>query len=49
MRALVCSRWCEFKDLTIEDIPPVTLSPGTVRVRVAQASLSFALNLMVAG
>jgi NADPH2:quinone reductase len=49
MRALVCSRWCEFKDLTIEDIPPPALAPGTVRVRVAHASLSFALTLMVAG
>jgi len=49
MRALVCKRWCEFKDLTIEDVPVPALLPGTVRVRVAYASLSYALNLMVAG
>jgi NADPH2:quinone reductase len=49
MRALVCSRWCEFKDLTIEDVPVPALEPGTVRIRAASASLSFAINLIVAG
>ena len=34
----------------VEDVPPPPpLARGTVRVRVAHASLSFALNLMVAG
>lgn len=49
MRALICREWCEFRDLTIEKVPEPVLTPGGVRIRVNYASISFAINLMVAG
>ena len=49
MRALFCRRWCEFKDLRIEDVPAPELRPGCVRLRVAYAGLGFAVSLLVAG
>jgi NADPH2:quinone reductase len=49
MRALVCDRWCEFKDLRIKDIPEPELRPGCVLLRVAYAGLGFSASLLVAG
>ncbi|MGE0797061.1 MAG: NADPH:quinone oxidoreductase family protein [Lautropia sp.] len=49
MRALICRRWCAFEELQIEDVPAPPIAPGTVRIEVHYASLSFAINLMVAG
>lgn len=49
MRALICREWCEFRDLAIEDVAAPALLPGTVRISVHYASISFAINLMVAG
>lgn len=49
MRALVCERWCEFKDLRIKDIPVPELRPGCVLLRVAYAGLGFSASLLVAG
>ena len=49
MRALVCDRWCEFKDLRIKDIPTPVLWPGCVLLRVAYAGLGFSASLLVAG
>ncbi|MCX7142339.1 MAG: NADPH:quinone oxidoreductase family protein [Proteobacteria bacterium] len=49
MRALVCERWCEFKDLQIRDIPEPELRPGCVLLRVAYAGLGFSASLFVAG
>lgn len=49
MRALLCRQWCEFKDLRIEEVPPPSLRPGCVRLRIAYAGLGFAVSLLVAG
>lgn len=49
MRALVCRRLGLFKDLALEDVPAPELGPDGVRIRVSYASLSYAINLMVAG
>ena len=49
MRALLCESWREFDQLEIRDIPPPPLRPGTVRIRVAAAGISFATQLVVAG
>ena len=49
MRALLCRRWGEVKDLSVEDIPVPELRPGCVRLRVAYAGLNFAASLIVAG
>jgi NADPH2:quinone reductase len=49
MRALVCASWRDFDALELKDIPPPPLRPGTVRIRVAAAGVSFAVQLVVAG
>jgi len=49
MRALVCREWCTFDELSIEDVPAPAIRENAVRIRVQYASLSFAINLMVAG
>jgi len=49
MRALLCRQWCEFGDLAIEEVEPPPLRAGSVRIGVRYASLSYAINLMVAG
>lgn len=49
MRALVCETWCDYNDLVIKDMPEPALRPGTVRVRVEAAGVSFSTQLVVAG
>jgi NADPH:quinone reductase len=49
MRALVCESWREFDELELRDIPRPTLRPGSVRIAVAGAGVSFATQLVVAG
>ncbi|MBX9701510.1 MAG: NADPH:quinone oxidoreductase family protein [Acetobacteraceae bacterium] len=49
MRAVVCESWREFDALEVKEIAPPPLRPGTVRIRVAAAGVSFATQLVVAG
>jgi len=49
MRAIFCRKWCEFEDLTIEDVPPPELKPGSARIAVKAAGLGFGQSLLVAG
>jgi NADPH2:quinone reductase len=49
MRAVVCDTWRAFDALEVKDIPPPPLRPGSVRIRVRAAGVSFATQLVVAG
>lgn len=49
MRALICRQWCDFKDLSLEEVAEPILTPGGVRIAVEYAGLGFAHSLVVAG
>ena len=49
MRAILCKTWCEFEDLTIEDVPEPELKPGSARIAVKAAGVSYGQSLLVAG
>lgn len=49
MRALVCHSPRAWDELVVEDIVPPALTPGSVRIEVDCASVSFAMGLQVAG
>lgn len=49
MRALVCDHWCDYNDLTVQDIPEPEIRPGTVRVRVEAAGVSYSTQIVVSG
>lgn len=49
MRALLCSRWCDFRDLDLVEVAEPVLMPGGVRIAVEYAGLGFAHSLVVAG
>ncbi len=49
MRALVCESWREFDQLELKDILAPPMRPGGVRIKVAAAGISFAMQLVVAG
>ena len=49
MRALWCDHWTDYDALTIQEVPEPALRPGTVRIRVESAGVSFATQLVVAG
>jgi len=49
MRALVCESWRGFDALEVKDIPRPPMRAGAVRIRVAAAGVSFAVQLVVAG
>jgi NADPH:quinone reductase len=49
MRALICESWRDFDALEVKDIPPPPMRPGAVRIQVAAAGVSFAVQLVVAG
>ena len=49
MRALVCDHWCDYNDLTVKDIPEPELRPGSVRVRVEAAGVSYSTQIVVSG
>jgi NADPH:quinone reductase len=50
MKAVICKRWCDYRDLTITDaLPPPQLRPGHVRIAVKYATVGFGEALIVAG
>lgn len=49
MRALWCTHWCDYDELTVEDVPEPVLRPGTVRIRVEAAGVSFSTQIVVSG
>ncbi len=49
MRALVCRRWCEFRELEIDTIDAPVAGPGQVLIDVHYAGVGFAHSLVVAG
>jgi NADPH2:quinone reductase len=49
MRALICDHWCDYNDLTVQDVPSPVLRPGTVRVRVEAAGVSYSTQIVVSG
>jgi len=49
MRALVCHRYGDYHDLSIEEFPAPALPPHGVRIAVEAASLSFSIKLWIAG
>jgi NADPH2:quinone reductase len=49
MQAVLCESWRPFDELTVEDVPAPALRPGTVRIRIEAAAVSFATALVVSG
>lgn len=49
MRAVICKAWGGPETLSVEDVAPPELGPGSVRIRVRTAGLNFADNLIIAG
>ena len=49
MRALICESWRDFDALELREVPPPPMRPDAVRVKVAAAGVSFAVQLVVAG
>lgn len=49
MRAVVCQKWGEPKDLTVGDVPAPDMREGAVRIKVAAAGINFADTVMIAG
>src|SRR3546814_10722916 len=49
MRALLCDHWCDYDDLTVQEVPEPALRPGAVRIRVEAAGVSFSTQIVVAG
>src|SRR6202008_2298616 len=49
MKAMLCREWGAPGVLRLEDVPPRTLRPGEVRIRVRAAGVNFADSLMVGG
>ena len=49
MRALVCDHWCDYDELTVQEIPEPAMRPGAVRIRVEAAGVSFSTQIVVAG
>jgi NADPH:quinone reductase len=50
MKAVLCERWCDYRDLTITDVPPPPqLRSGHVRIAVKYATVGFGEALIVAG
>jgi NADPH2:quinone reductase len=49
MRALVCDSWRDFDALEVKEIPRPAMRPGAVRIKIAAAGVSFAVQLVVAG
>ncbi len=49
MRAVLCHRWCDPEDLTVEEIEAPQPGPGEVAIAVAAAGVNFADSLIIAG
>lgn len=47
--ALVCERWGDWRELTVQHLERQSLQPGQVRMAVHHAGVGFALKLIVAG
>jgi NADPH2:quinone reductase len=46
---MICRQWGGPQDLKLEDVAPVPLKAGQVRIRVKAAGVSFATTLVIAG
>jgi NADPH2:quinone reductase len=46
---MMCRQWAGPEDLRLEEVPPPTLGPGQVRIRIKAAGVSFATTLVIAG
>lgn len=49
MRALICDHWCDYNDLTVQNVPAPELRPGSVRLRVEAAGVSYSTQIVVSG
>eukprot|EP00163_Fabomonas_tropica_P003770 TRINITY_DN13338_c0_g1_i1.p2 TRINITY_DN13338_c0_g1~~TRINITY_DN13338_c0_g1_i1.p2 ORF type:complete len:333 (-),score=32.86 TRINITY_DN13338_c0_g1_i1:1793-2791(-) len=49
MKAILCEQFTGFEDLKFADVERPTLAPGSVRIKVHYASVSYAISLMVTG
>ncbi|MFH1243263.1 MAG: NADPH:quinone oxidoreductase family protein [Pseudomonadota bacterium] len=49
MRAVLVKEFTDFKNLTLEDVPPPQLDEGQVRLDVRATGVSFAVSLWVSG
>jgi NADPH:quinone reductase len=49
MRALICDHWCDYDELTVQDVPEPTMRPGAVRIRVEAAGVSYSTQIVVSG
>jgi NADPH:quinone reductase len=49
MRALWCDHWCDYDDLTVQEVPEPAMRPGGVRIKVEAAGVSFSTQIVVAG
>jgi NADPH:quinone reductase len=49
MRAILCERWCDYRDLTVTNIAPPRLNAGQVRIAVKFATVGYGQMLIVAG
>jgi NADPH2:quinone reductase len=49
MKAMICRRWGGPEDLALEDVAPMPLGKGQVRIRIKAAGVSFATTLVIAG
>jgi NADPH:quinone reductase len=47
MRAVMCREWAEYETLPLEEAPSPPMRPGSVRIRVKAAGVSFATTLVV--
>lgn len=47
MRAVVCRQFTSYHDLTLEEVPEPELVPGSVRIDIKAAGVSFATSLVV--
>lgn len=49
MRAVLCTRPCDWDELELTDVEPPPMRPLGVRIAIEVASVSFAMSLQVAG
>lgn len=49
MRALICDHWCDYDELTVQDVPEPAMRPGAVRIRVEAAGVSYSTQVVVSG
>ena len=49
MKAMICRHWGGPEDLRLEDVAPLPLKDGQVRILIKAAGVSFATTLVIAG